>query len=81
MDCIINTLGEVYIPPHGDQSQATGHPLITRWQNVHITQVLTPSSQRVNPCATELLISIFRHLKVELLPQFPPSNDEKYLYL
>ena len=26
-------------------------------------------------------LAIFRHLKVELLTQFPPSNDEKYLYL
>ena len=24
---------------------------------------------------------IFRHLKLELLTQFPPSNDEKYYYL
>ena len=23
---------------------------------------------------------IFRHLKLELLPQFPASNDKKYLY-
>ena len=26
-------------------------------------------------------LDIFRHLKVELLTQFPPSNAEKYLYL
>ena len=28
--------------------------------------------------AAELFASIFRHLKLELLTQFPASNDEKY---
>ena len=28
-------------------------------------------------CAAELFNSIFRHLKLELLTQFPASNDEK----
>ena len=35
----------------------------------------------VIPSAVELFVSIFRHLKLELLTQFPASNDEKYLYL
>ena len=34
-----------------------------------------PRAERVNPCR------IFRHLKLELLSQFPASNDEKYYYL
>ena len=29
----------------------------------------------------QLFVSIFRDLKLELLTQFPASNDEKYLYL
>ena len=29
----------------------------------------------INPCAAELFVSIFRHLKLELLTQFPsPYN-------
>ena len=35
----------------------------------------------INPCAAELFVCIFRHLKLELLTQSPASNDEKYLYL
>ena len=31
-------------------------------------------------CPAELFAFIFRHLKLELLTQFPASNDEKYLY-
>ena len=30
----------------------------------------------INPSATELFVSIFRHLMLELLTQFPASNDE-----
>ena len=30
-----------------------------------------------NPYAAELFVSIFRHLKLELLTQFPASSDEK----
>ena len=33
-----------------------------------------------NPCAAESFASIFSHSKLELLTQFPASNDEKYLY-
>ena len=29
----------------------------------------------------ELFTSIFHHLKLELLAQFPASNNEKYVYL
>ena len=29
-------------------------------------------------CPAEMSVSIFRHLKLELLTQFPASNDEKY---
>ena len=32
--------------------------------------------RNINPCPAELL-----HLKLELLTQFPASNDEKYYYL
>ena len=32
--------------------------------------------EQYNPCAAELFVSIFRHLKLELLTQFPASNDE-----
>ena len=32
-----------------------------------------------NPYAVELLKTIFRHLKLELLTQFPASNDEKII--
>ena len=31
------------------------------------------------PCDAELFVAIFRDLKLELLRQFPGSNDEKYL--
>ena len=41
----------------------------------------------INPCPTELFqlyfsyfFCIFRHLKLELLTQFPASNNEKYRY-
>ena len=33
----------------------------------------------INPFVAELFVSIFRHLKLELLTQFPDSNDEKIL--
>ena len=36
---------------------------------------------RFNPCAAELLVTIFRHLKLELLTQFPASNEEKHVYI
>ena len=32
-----------------------------------------------NPGAAELFVSIFHHLELELLTQFPASNDKKYL--
>ena len=32
-----------------------------------------------NPSAPQLVVSIFRHLKLELLTQNPTSNEEKYL--
>ena len=32
-------------------------------------------------CTAELFVFISRHLKLELLMQFPASNDEKYHYL
>ena len=35
----------------------------------------------VNPCPAELFQIIFRHLKLELLTQYPASNDEKYFHL
>ena len=35
----------------------------------------------INSSAAELFVSIFHHLKLELLTQFPASNDEKYLHL
>ena len=35
----------------------------------------------VNPCLAEVFIDNFRHLKLELLTQFPASNDENNLYL
>ena len=35
------------------------------------------ASFTINPCPVELYVSIFRHLKLELLTQFPASNDEK----
>ena len=33
-----------------------------------------------NPRSVELLVSIFRNLKLELLTQFPASNDEFFLF-
>ena len=37
---------------------------------------------KFNPNAAELLALVFIHSKLELLPQFRASNDEKYiLYL
>ena len=33
--------------------------------------------QRFNPYPVELFNNIFRHLKLELLTQFPAPNDEK----
>ena len=30
----------------------------------------------LNPCRTELFVSIFHHLKLELLTQLSASNDE-----
>ena len=43
-------------------------------------------SYTLNPCPAELYFCIgfnciFRHSKLELLTQFPASNDEKYYYL
>ena len=32
----------------------------------------------LDPCAAKLFASIFRHLMLKLLTQFPASNDEKY---
>ena len=32
-----------------------------------------------NFCPAELFVCVFIHLKLELLTQFPASNDEKYL--
>ena len=43
-----------------------------RWLNVWPFVII--------PCVAELFVSIFRHLKLELLTQFPALNDEKYLY-
>ena len=37
------------------------------------------STSRVNPCPAELVL-IFCHLKLELLTQFPASNNKKCLY-
>ena len=37
--------------------------------------------KNVCPCLTDVFASIFRQLKLELLTQFPASNDEKYVYL
>ena len=34
----------------------------------------------MNPCRAELFVPIYHHLKMELLAQFPSSNDDKYLY-
>ena len=31
----------------------------------------------IYPCPVELFITIFMHLKLELLTQFPASNDKK----
>ena len=39
------------------------------------------SIERVNPYTAELFASIFRHLKLELLTQFPASNNEKNIYI
>ena len=32
-------------------------------------------SEKVNPCAAELFVSIFRHLKLKLLTQCLASDD------
>ena len=32
---------------------------------------------RLQPCAVELFVTIFRYLKLELLKQFTASSDEK----
>ena len=37
----------------------------------------TRSGSCINPCVAELFASIFRHLKLELLTQFPALSDEK----
>ena len=38
--------------------------------------------QVFNPRASDLFVSFFFvHLKLELLTQFPASNDEKYIYV
>ena len=44
--------------------------------------MLTGSNHQyfLNTWPAELVILYFRHLKLELLTQFPASNDEKYLY-
>ena len=39
-------------------------------------------NENVNPCAADcVFVSIFIHLKMELLTQFPVLNDKKYVYL
>ena len=35
----------------------------------------------INPPAELLQLYFFRHLELELLTQFPASNNEKYYYL
>ena len=36
----------------------------------------------INPCPARFVFNrTFRHLELELLAQFPASNDEKYYYL
>ena len=39
------------------------------------------TTKSINPGAAELFAVIFRHLKLELLTQFPTSNDEIYSYI
>ena len=39
------------------------------------------STQLYTPCPAELFQLYFCHLKLELLTQFPASNDEKYHYV
>ena len=38
-------------------------------------------NQPVNLGVAELFILFFRHLKLELLTQFPASNGEKYIFI
>ena len=35
----------------------------------------------INPCPVELFVVIFRPLKLELLTQYPSSNDGKYFVI
>ena len=47
---------------------------------IFMVRVLSLSS-RFNHSAAELCLSMFRHLKLELLTQIPALNDGKYYYL
>ena len=64
------------------------------YSDVYIRQILPskhgPCTERVNPLTsrpecmpgsryTGVGVLLFRHLKLELLTQFPASNDEKYI--
>ena len=44
----------------------------------YVIYLFEPPTRHFNHCVVELFVSIFRHLKLELLTQFPTSNDEQY---
>ena len=63
----------------GSFNRSLSDPCIT-WhkQNVHIACSHTINiTGGLNPRPAESFTSIFRHLKLELLTQYPASNDEK----
>ena len=51
---------------------------VTRNRSKRQCSVSIASCLFIDPVVAEFFVSIFRHLKLELLTQFPASNDEKY---
>ena len=55
--------------------------MVKRQSYIYIIRAESKIITAINPCFAELFVAIFHHLKLELLTQFPASNNEKYYYL
>ena len=54
------------------RGRLSAHILLTTYSHIRVLFI--------NPCAAEVFVTLFRHLKLELLTQFPALNDEKYYH-
>ena len=79
---LINLLSRMLRPPHGGDLKEAGQDKrqsLLELMAGYIADLIIslPIHSSLHPCP----VGIFRHLKLELLTQFPASNDEKYFYL